>query len=157
MIHNTQSAQLSQEQDGRNGLYSSSSLACWALFGSMIPALCNCKSGVQGRGTIVVITRRAHCFHCLHTSINVFPHTYNIYIYHEQKVTSVTFQHFTNLLWTNIIILIIILVKINISDYYKFTSYFISNLINLWFIYWLFYKLIYIYIYIYVYIYIYKF
>ena len=57
-MHDTESAQISQKQDGRNMhvimkamcphcyhhndcLYYAPCLACWALFGSLVPAMCN--------------------------------------------------------------------------------------------------------------------
>ena len=48
--------------------------ACWALFGSLGPALCNVHcvlNCMSGHKTIVAITGRAHCFHdCIYiTSI----------------------------------------------------------------------------------------
>ena len=46
MIHDTQSAQISQNQDGPN-IYHALCLACWVRFGSLVLAMCNGPSCAQ--------------------------------------------------------------------------------------------------------------
>ena len=55
-------------------LYYEPYLACWALFGTLVPTICNHTSCAQVHGlchkAIVLITERAHCFHdCTYISI----------------------------------------------------------------------------------------
>ena len=53
-------------------LYHAPCLACWVLFGSQVPALCNLyhvRKCMSYHKVTVVITSRLHCFHDYRTSI----------------------------------------------------------------------------------------
>ena len=56
-----------------DNLYYARYFACWELFGSLVPAMCNltlCAQVQSCHKAIVVITRRAYCFHdCIYIFI----------------------------------------------------------------------------------------
>ena len=67
MIHDTQSAQISQKQDERN---------IYAIMKTMCPP----DYHHNGFVVIVVITGRAHCFHdCIYIYIYIYIYVYTIY------------------------------------------------------------------------------
>ena len=76
MIHDTQSAQISQNQDERN-IYAIMKTMCLPGYHQMTQMSCH--------KVIVVITGWAHCFHdCTHTHTNKHTHTHT----HKMTLTS---------------------------------------------------------------------